>query len=107
MLQTIPSQILSSEHIKQNMKVVIIEKHGFSIPFLRRKAPLARSHGFLKAKLHRKGCTERLYHNLAGLPSQDGILANESFFFSFRICEAFQISCHPGGDFFWQGDSRS
>ena len=34
MLQMIPSQILPSEHIKQNMKVVIIEKHDF-IPFLR------------------------------------------------------------------------
>lgn len=35
MLQTIPSQILSSEHIRQSMKVVIIESNGFSIPFLR------------------------------------------------------------------------
>ena len=50
MLQTIPSQILSSEHVKQNMKVVIIEKHDF-IPLLRRKAPLAHSHGGFESKI--------------------------------------------------------
>ena len=80
MLQTIPSQILSSEHIRQSMKVVIIESNGFSIPFLRISS--VGSFANSPAKVAQK---ERIMIWLVSPPRME---LWQMFRFFFRICEA-------------------